>query len=114
MRTDALCVATLAFFLAVAAWGATGECMGKIGGTVVLKGTVRVTGNEPFTRLVLTVPDTREGHGRSADHLIEGPLAEEIRSRYQGRVLTVEGRSCEERPPGIPFCIEPVKILKIE
>lgn len=106
-------VAVLALCLLGTALGATGECMGKNCETVTLKGTVRVVGNEPFARLVLTVPDPREG-GRPTDHLVKGPLAEEIRNRHQGEVITVEGRYCADRGPGNRPCFEPEKILKIE
>jgi hypothetical protein len=86
----------------------------KGGDAIVLKGTVRVTGNAPFTRLVLTVPPA-EGDGRPpADYLLQGPLVEEMRNRYQGKLVTVECVPCPEKPPDRLPCIEPEKVLAVE
>ncbi|MBE0568983.1 MAG: hypothetical protein IH577_04840 [Deltaproteobacteria bacterium] len=113
MRGKATLVPMLFLGLVMTTLVADGECMGNPGKTITLKGTVRVVGNEPFARLVLTVPGP-EGGGRPADHLVEGPLAAEIRERHQGRIVTVECRPCAEKQPGRLPCIEPEKIIKVE
>ena len=85
--------------------------------TFTLKGNVRVTGNEPFIRLVLTVPSA-ENNSSPQDHLIQGLLAKELREQYQGRTVTVEYVKCpvsvQETALGPSRCIEPIKILGIE
>ena len=106
-------IATLSLCLAVTACGASGEGTRRNGDAFILRGTVRVVGNEPFARLVLTVPNP-EGGGRPADHVIKGSLAGDIGTRYQGKIITVECRYCSEPVPGHASCIEPGKILKVE
>ncbi|HEY3489217.1 MAG TPA: hypothetical protein VGK27_03720 [Candidatus Deferrimicrobiaceae bacterium] len=70
-------------------------------------GTVRVVGNEPFPRTVVTVFHD----GVPADCLVQGPLESVLRDRHQGRVVVVEGTSCSTVPPGFADCIVPTKIL---
>jgi len=113
MRGKAALMALASLFLAITILGSKGECMGGKKETVVLKGTVRLVGNEPFPRLVLTVPDPAGG-SRASDHLVLGPLAEEIRNRHQGQVVTLECRPCKEKAPGRLPCVEPVRILGAE
>ncbi|MEW6720191.1 MAG: hypothetical protein AB1346_07065 [Thermodesulfobacteriota bacterium] len=113
MRGKTVLAAAAFLFLALAAFAGNGECMGRNKETVMLKGTVRVVGNAPFTQLVLTVP----GPGADAkpvDHLVQGPLAGEMRSRLQGKVVTVEAAYCAEKPPGRLPCIEPSRIVEDE
>lgn len=105
--------ALLALWLAMTSCGASGEGVKKDDETFVLKGTVRVVGNEPFTRLVLTTPPGT-ADGRPADHVVKGPLMEELRRRHQGRVVTVECRSCGEIAPGRLPCIVPLRIVGAE
>lgn len=113
MRAKTALAATAALFLALAALAESGECMGRNKETVVLKGTVRVVGNEPFTRLVLTVPGPAAGNG-PVDHLVQGPLADDMWKRLQGKIVTVEAVYCAEKPPGRLPCIEPSRIVESE
>jgi hypothetical protein len=113
MRGKAVLVAALSLCLAMTSCGATGECMGNNGEKVILKGTVRVVGNEPFARLVLTVPDPGGGV-RPRNYDIKGPLAAEIGRRHQGKIITIEGRLPAQGAPGGAPCIEADRILKIE
>lgn len=73
-------------------------------------GTVRVVGNEPFPRTVVTV--FRDGI--AADCLVEGPLEKVLRDDHQGSVVVVEGTACQNVPPGFADCIVPTKILPAE
>ncbi len=113
MRLKPHLTAVLALFLAMTSCGASGNGVKKDSGTFLLTGTVGVVGNEPFARLVLAVP-LAEGGGRPTDHVVEGPLSEELRSRYQGKTVTVECRRCGESAPGRLPCIEPVRIVGSE
>jgi len=113
MRIEAAFIAMLTLCASMTFSGGTGECMGKHGETFVLKGTVGVVGNEPFSRLVLTVQPP-DGCGRPTDHVVKGPLAPELRSRHQGKVVTVECRRCAESARDLLPCIEPVKIVGVE
>jgi hypothetical protein len=78
-----------------------------------MRGTVRVVGNEPFSRLVLTVPDPMNA-GKPTDYVIRGPLGKEIRGRYQGKVVVIEGRCCTDGAPERFLCIEPERIVEVE
>lgn len=66
---------------------------------VTIRGVVRVVGNEPFTHVVVTVPDERTEAAARVDYRIVGPLAEELRARWQGKTVTLEGTFV---PPGSP------------
>ena len=113
MGVKAAFLSMMALCLALTSCNAAGDAVRKDGEIFVLKGTVRVVGNEPFTRLVLTVPPAGEG-GRPADHVVTGPLAGELRNRYQGKVVTVECRRCADSVPGPLPCIEPERIVGVE
>ncbi len=113
MRINSFLLAVLALCLAMTSCGASGDGVRKDDGTFLLTGTVGVVGNEPFSRLVLSVAPAG-GSGPPADHAVKGPLAEELRSRHQGRVVTVECRRCGESAPGRFPCIEPVRIVGAE
>ncbi len=113
MRVEAAFVAMLSLCLSMTAFRGTGECMGKHGETFVLKGTVGVVGNEPFTRLVLTVPPPA-GNESPTDYVVKGPLAGELRSRYQGKTVAVECRKCAESARDRLPCIEPGRIIGVE
>jgi hypothetical protein len=92
---------------------ASGEDVKRNYDTVILRGIARVVGNEPFTRLVLTVQGAKSGE-KKKDYVITGTLEKEIWDQYQGRVIVVEGRYCEEIMPERLPCIEPVRIIKVE
>ena len=113
MRVKTAFMVLLTLCLALTSCSASGDAVRKNGEIFVLKGKVRVVGNEPFTRLVLTVPPAGEG-GRPADHVVTGPLAEELRSRYQGKIVSVECRRCADSGPGRLPCIEPERIVGVE
>lgn len=113
MRIEAAFVAMLSLFASMTFFGGTGECMGKRGETLVLKGTARVVGNAPFARLVLTVP-APEGNEPPKNYTIKGHLAEEIGTRHQGKTVTVECRPCKEDARDRLPCIEPVRIVGTE
>ena len=92
---------------------ASSESMKKDGETLIIKGTVRVVGNEPFPRLVLTVKDT-EGSKMQQDYVVVGSLAKKIWDQYQGKVIEIEGIYCAESVPERLPCIEPIKIIRSE
>jgi hypothetical protein len=102
----------LIFFISTSCT-ASGESMKKNGETVIIKGTVRVVGNEPFPRLVLTVKET-EGSKMQKNYAITGSLAKEIWDKYQGRVIVIEGKYCIESVPEHLPCIEPERIVGVE
>jgi len=54
---------------------------------IEVRGRIYVTGNEPFTQLVV---ETEDGN-----YCLAGPLAEEIQ-RMQGQVLTIRGELTDE------------------
>ena len=113
MRAKTAFMAILALCLTMTSCGASGDGMRKNGETFLMKGTVGVVGNEPFSRLVLTVQPP-DGSGRPADHVVKGPLARELRSRHQGKTVTVECKPCREDARDLLPCIEPVKIVGVE
>lgn len=76
-----------------------------------LTGTVRVVGNEPFTRLVLTTGSNRQGGGRGGDYLLLGPLQDELRRGHQGSKVTLEGKECSSPTPEFSDCFEPSRII---
>lgn len=82
---------------------------------LVLEGTVRVVGSEPFTRLVLTV---RQKAGQSAaaatveNYLLDGPLTETLRKNYQMRKVTLAGVACVSTVPDYKNCFKPTAIIK--
>lgn len=78
---------------------------------MTIAGTVRVVGNEPFTRLVLTAGDPRKKGAGERDYLLVGPLGEELRRGHQGRRVTLEGRTCRSPLPEFADCFEPLRII---
>lgn len=89
----------LPLLLPLAAWGC---------GTLRVEGRVAVVGNEPHTRLVLTVSPDR------VQYALVGPLAKQIWRQYQGRTIRVEGRIIRESGgPGIPAELEVTRILGV-
>lgn len=92
---------------------ASGEIVKKNNNTIILRGKARVIGNEPFTRLVLTVQGAKKGE-KQTDYVIKGPLEKEIWEKYQGRIIILEGRYCKKTSPEYRYCIEPSRILSVE
>ncbi len=81
---------------------------GEPPGTVVLTGRVTVRGSEPHTMVVIA--SVQRG-----DVQLSGRLAEQIRSRHQGRVLEVRCRILREAlGPGFPAEAEALKILSVK
>ena len=76
-----------------------------------IRGVVRVVGNEPFTHVVVTSPGDDAGGTGRIDYQIVGPLAAELRSGYQGRAITLEGRDAPPSWPGFRYGFEPTRIL---
>ena len=77
---------------------------------VTLTGTVRVVGNEPFAHVVLTVPDAAEKSG-AVDHLLTGPLLEELQRHHQGERVALEGVPCTvPARQTLTHCFRPSKI----
>lgn len=76
-----------------------------------IQGVVRVVGNEPFTRVVVTSLGDAAGDTGRVDYLIEGPLAEELRAGYQGRTVALEGRDASPSRPGFRYGFAPTRIL---
>ena len=72
-----------------------------------LTGTVRVVGNEPFTRLILTTADGVRGK----DYLLLGPLLDELRKSFQGKKVSLEGALCSSPEPRFSNCFEPARIV---
>jgi hypothetical protein len=81
---------------------------GRRGDATILSGTVRLVGNEPFSRLILT---TSEGDEKRKDYLLVGPLRDELGKRYQGQEVSLEGAQCLSPEPRLPNCFEPVRIV---
>jgi hypothetical protein len=75
-----------------------------------ITGTLRVVGNEPLTHLVVTVEEERDGRG--IDYLIVGPLEKELRDRYQGKKVTLQGKTCSSPLPQFKKCFRPWKIMQ--
>ena len=73
----------------------------------ILTGTIRVVGNMPFVRLVLTTTEGVKG----TDYLLLGPLGEKLRKNYQGQKVSLQGAFCSSPEPRFPNCFEPVRIV---
>ena len=86
--------------------------VGAMGGRkqVTITGTVRIVGNEPFTRVVLTVSRGDGAADGARDWLITGPFQEELRKRHQGKQVTLTGEPCSPPSPEFSRCFQPVKI----
>lgn len=103
-------VAGMVLFLNIASGYAMGA---RTPDLLTVSGTIRVVGNEPFSRLVLTTERTDRVAG-TRDFLIIGSLQEELRNRHQGRRVTLLGKSCTADVPGFSSCLDIVRILKID
>ncbi|KAF0218342.1 MAG: hypothetical protein FD174_2959 [Geobacteraceae bacterium] len=78
---------------------------------MTLTGTVRLVGNAPFARIVLT---TAGSGGKGVhDYLILGPLQDELRKRYLGQKVSLEGIPCASPTPQFTSCFEPARIVGI-
>lgn len=76
-----------------------------------IRGVVRVVGNEPFPRVVVSSPADAAAGADRVDYLIEGPLAAELRARYQGRTVTLEGADARPSRPRFRRAFAPTRIL---
>jgi hypothetical protein len=81
---------------------------------VTMTGTIRVIGNEPLTHLVLTARDNTDRAVKNGDYLIIGPLSEELRNRYQGKAVTLEGTICTSPSPEFTRCFKPTRIVTVK
>jgi hypothetical protein len=113
MSGKASLTGVLIICFAMTSCSASGEGVKKNGDTIIIRGTVRVIGNEPFPRIVLTVQGS-EGAKEQQDYLVTGSLAKVIRDQYQGKVIVIEGKYCAESVPERLPCIEPIKIIRSE
>ncbi len=75
-----------------------------------ISGTIRIVGNEPFTQVIIR-PASRSGANHRQDTLIIGPLAEELRSDFQGKAVTLEGNECTSPASRFSKCFRPTKIM---
>jgi len=73
---------------------------------MVISGTVRVVGNAPLTRLILT--DSKQGK----EYLLSGGVEDDLRKRHQGEVVSLEGTLCVSTIPQFPHCFEPARIVE--
>jgi hypothetical protein len=98
---------SLAMILLLAGQGCA---TGSHPGPATITGTIRLVGNAPFARIVLTreatVPDSGE-----RDYLLIGPLQEKLSKQYQGRLVTLEGSPCSSPTPQFTRCFEPTRII---
>jgi len=80
-----------------------------------ITGTVKVTGNAPFTRLIL-VPGNGNPDTVKRDHvyLISNGLETELMAHYQYKKVTLKGRSCISPVPEFKNCFVPVEIMQPE
>jgi len=96
----------LLFFPALLALIAAGSA--EPPGALVLTGRVTVRGSEPHTTLVMASAER-------GDVQLGGKLANEIRSRHQGRVVEVRCRIVREaKGPGFPAEAEVLKIVSVK
>jgi hypothetical protein len=79
--------------------------------TKILTGTIRVVGNEPFTKVVLALGPNPDVAAIDRDYLIIGRLRDSLRRNYQGKKLRVEGAYCTSPDPVYKKCFNPVRIL---
>ena len=110
MNSRGTLIGILLILFVITSCSASGEDVKRNYDAVILRGVARVVGNEPFTRLVLTVQGAKSGE-KQTDYVIKGPLEKEIWERYQGRVIELEGRFCEKLSPEYQYCFEPNRIL---
>jgi hypothetical protein len=93
-------------------FAAQGCAMGARPGPVTITGTIRLVGNEPFARLVLT-PDENLGTAPGErEYLLVGPLTEELKRSYQLKRMRLEGLICVSPLPEFARCFKPSRILE--
>ncbi len=93
-------------------FAAQGCATGSRPGPVTITGTIRLVGNEPFARLVLT-PDENFGNTpREREYLLVGPLTDELKRKYQLKRIRLEGSICVSPSPGFARCFKPSRILE--
>jgi hypothetical protein len=79
--------------------------------TKVLTGTIRVVGNEPFPKVVLTLGAKPDSATIDLQYLIVGPLKDSLRRSYQGKKLTLEGSLCTSPDPVFKNCFNAAKVV---
>lgn len=103
------------FAITLSAQGCVAMNRGDTTEMKTVTGMIKVTGNAPFTRLVL-VPGSENPDTVTLDHtyLISGGLAKELMAHYQYKRVTLKGRPCISPAPEYKNCFEPVEILQPE
>ncbi len=91
---------------------AQGCALGSRPGPATITGTIRLVGNEPFAKLVLTPDENAGGTPAERDYLLVGPLTDELKKKYQTKRITLEGSICASPSPGFARCFEPSRILE--
>jgi len=76
-----------------------------------ITGIVRVVGNEPFAKVVVTDADPKAGMVNNWQ--IIGPLAPELRGKWQMKKVTLEGETCKPTAPEFKKCFQPSKIINL-
>ncbi len=76
-----------------------------------VNGTIRVIGNEPFTQVVIRMNPLKDKGEKDRDTLVIGPLVQELRRDFQGKVVTLEGAACASPSPQFSKCFKPTKIM---
>ena len=79
--------------------------------TTILTGTIRIVGNEPFTKVILTLGLHSDISTIDQEYLIIGPLRDSLRRSYQGKKLRVEGAYCMSPDPVFKNCFNPARIV---
>lgn len=92
-------------------FAAQGCATGSRSGLVTITGTIRLVGNEPFARLVLT-PDENVGNTPGErEYLLVGPLTDELKRKYQFKRMRLEGSICVSPSPQFAKCFKPSRIV---
>ena len=81
--------------------------------TKVLTGTIRIVGNEPFAKVMLTLGSDPDMATIGQEYLIVGPLREALRRNYQWKRVTLEGAFCSSPDPVYKNCFKPVRIVNV-
>lgn len=76
---------------------------------VSINGTIRIVGSEKLSHVVLRTGDAGDKDVR--DYLITGPLVQELRSNFQGKVVTLEGTVCSSQSPEFTRCFKPANVI---
>jgi hypothetical protein len=78
---------------------------------VTIHGIVKVKTIDDEPCVLLAGSQREGGKTTKRDYLIKGPLAEELRSNFQGKAVTLEGSLCSSSIPQIADCLRPEKIM---